>query len=114
MIFISYNHKSVDNTLCTEIVYRDFKNYNETSFLEDVILKKVSQKSNDSNKKYEFLSYHFQSVVNKYWPLKTKIFRGNNALFVNKTLREEIYNRSALLNKYLKDSSDSNWRKHGK
>ena len=68
-------------------MYRDFKNFNERAFLEDVRLKKFSPKSDDSNKSYELLSYQFQSVVNKYWPLKTKMFRGNNTPFVNKTFK---------------------------
>ena len=100
--------------MCTEILYRDFKNFNERAFLEDVRLKKFSPKSDDSNKSYEFLSYQFQSVVNKYWPLKTKMFRGNSTPFVNKTLSEEIYKRSAFLHKFLKDSSDSSWQKYRK
>ena len=97
-----------------KVMYRDFKNFNEKAFLEDVKLKNFSRKSNDSNKNYEFLLYQFQSVVNKHAPLKTEIVRGNNAPFVNKTLRKEIYKRSALRNKFLKNSSDSNWQKYGK
>ena len=93
------------------VMYRDFKNFNEKAFLEDVKLKNVSRKSDYSSKNYEFLSYQFQSVVNKHAPLKTKIARENNAAFVNKTLRKEIYKRSGLRNKFLKDSSDSNWQK---
>ena len=96
------------------VMYRDFKNFNEKAFLEDVKLKNLSRKSDDSNKNYEFLLYQFQSVVNKHAPLKTKIVRGNNSPCVNKNLRKEIYKRSALRNKFLKDSSDSNWQKYRK
>ena len=53
-------------------------------------------------------------MVNKHAPLKTKIVRGSNAPLVNKTLRKEIYKRSALRNKFLKDSSDSNWQNYRK
>ena len=74
-----------------KFMYRDFKNLNQKAFLEDVRLKHFSQKSDDSNENYEFLSYQFQSVVNKHASLKTKIVRENNAPFVNKTLRKEIY-----------------------
>ena len=77
-------------------------------------LKNLSRKSDDSNENYEFLSYQLQSVVNKQAPLKTKIVRGNNAPFVNKTLGKEIYERSTLRNKFLKDSSDSNWQNYRK
>ena len=70
------------------VTYRDFKNFNEKAFLEDVKLKNLSRKSDDPNENYEFLSYQFQPVVNKHAPLKSKIVRGNNAPFVNKTLRK--------------------------
>ena len=93
-------------------MYRDFKNFNEKAFLEDVKLKKLSRKSDGSKENYEFLSYQFQYVVSKHAPLKIKIVQGNNAPFVNKILRKEIYKRSVLRNKFLKDSSDSNWQKY--
>ena len=86
-----------------KIVYKDFKNFKEENKLKD-----FSRKSDDSNENYEFLSYQFQSLVNKHAPLKTKISRGNNGPFVNKSLRKKIYKRSALRNKLLKDSSDLN------
>ena len=91
-----------------KVVYRDCENFNEKAFLEDVKLKNLSRKSDDSNENYKFYSYQFQSVVNKQAPFKTKIVLGNNAPFVNKTLRKEIDKRSTLRNKFLKDSSDSN------
>ena len=81
-----------------KVVYRDFKNFNETAFLEDVKLKNFSWKSDDSNENYKFLLYQFQSVVYKHAPLKSKILRGNDTPFVNKTLRKEIYKRSAVRN----------------
>ena len=97
-----------------KVMYRDFKNFNETAFLEDIKLKNFSRKSYDSNENYEFLSYQFQSMVNKYAPFKTKIVRGNNAPFVNKTLRKEIYKRSAFRKKFLKDFFDLYWQKYRK
>ena len=69
-----------------KVMYRDFKNFNEKAFLEDIKLNSLSRKSDDSNENYEFLSYLFQSVVNKHAPLKTKIVRGNNVPFVKKKL----------------------------
>ena len=84
-------------------MYKDFKNSKEENKLKD-----FSRKSDNSNENYEFLSYQFQSLVNKHAPLKTKISRGNNGPFVNKSLRKKIYKRSALRNKLLKDSSDLN------
>ena len=40
-----------------KVIYRDFKNFNEKAFLEDVKLKTLSLKSDDSNENYEFFSY---------------------------------------------------------
>ena len=40
-----------------KVMYRDFKNFNEKAFLEDVKLKNFSRRSDDSNENYEFLLY---------------------------------------------------------
>ena len=53
-------------------------------------------------------------MVNKRVTLKTKIVWENNAPFLNKNLRKEIYKRSATRNKFLKDSSNSNSQKYQK
>ena len=52
---------------------RDFKNFSETAFLEDVKLKKFSRKRDDSNENYEFLSHQFQNLVNKHPTSKPKL-----------------------------------------
>ena len=93
-------------------MYIDFKNCKD--FLEHVKLKNFTRKSDNSEESYEFLSYQFQSVVNKHAPLKTKTVRGNKACFVIKTLRKEIYKRSALRKKFLKGLSDLKWQKYRK
>ena len=41
-----------------KVVYRDFKNFNETAFLEDVKLKKFSWKSDDSNENFFYTSFN--------------------------------------------------------
>ena len=112
-LLLSIFMKSETTRLPTkQVMYRNFKKFNEKSFLDDVKLNNFSRISDDSNKNYKFLSYQFQSVVNKHALLKTKIVRGNNAPSVNKTLRKEICKRSAVRNKFLKHSSDSNWQKY--
>ena len=45
---------------------------------------------------------------------KPKLPQEMTLLLVNKTLRKEIYKRSGLRNRFLKNSSDSNWQKHWK
>ena len=71
-----------------KVRYRDFKNFNEKAFLEDIKLKSLCRKSDDSNENCEFLSYLFQCVVNKHAPLKTKIVRGYNVPFAKKNFKK--------------------------
>ena len=56
-----------------KVMYMDFKSFNEKAFREDVKLKNLSRKSDDSNENYKFLTYQFQSVVNKHAPSKPKL-----------------------------------------
>ena len=60
-------------TICLrpkKVTYRDFKNFNEKSFLENVKLKNLSRKSDDSVENHEFLSYQFQSLVDNKEKIK--------------------------------------------
>ena len=41
-------------------------------------------------------------------PLKKKILRGNDAPFMNKELRKEIYTRSRLRNRFFKNPTKEN------
>ena len=54
----------------------------------------------------------------KIWLINTQPqnqnFPRNNATFLKKTLWKDIYKRSVLRNKFLKDSFDSNWQKNQK
>ena len=44
----------------------------------------------DPNLNYESIVNVFRSIINKYAPLKQKTVRGNEAPFMNKTLRKAI------------------------
>ena len=76
--------------------------------------KNLTRNSLSSNENYEYLSYQFADVVNKHAPLKTKVLRGNNAPFINKHLRKEIYRRSALRSKFNRKPNNLNWEKYKK
>ena len=49
---------------------RDFKNFNEKSFLQNVKLKNLSRKSDNLIENHEFLSYQFQSLVDNQEKIK--------------------------------------------
>ena len=73
-----------------KFLYRDYKRFDERTFLLELESKSLTRNSISSNENYEYLSYQFADVVNKHAPLKTKVLRGNNAPFINKQLRKEI------------------------
>ena len=77
-------------------------------FLEDLENSNLSANSNNSHKNYTNLSQTFSKVVQKHTPLKKKILRGNDAPFINREFREEIYKRSRLRNEFWKDPSKEN------
>ena len=74
--------------------------FDEKTFLWELDSKNITGNSIYSNENYEYLFYQFAGVINKHAPLKAKVLRGNNAPFINKHLRKEIYWRSALRNKF--------------
>ena len=93
-----------------KLVYRDKKNFNEESYLND--LKQLDFDSIcSSDNAYSSLSNKVSEIINKHAPLKTKILRGNNAPFMTKELRKAIMNRSRYTNKYNKWRSRENFLK---
>ena len=73
-----------------KFLYRDYKRFNEKTFLLELEAKNLTRNSISSNENYEYLSYQFLDVINKHVPLKTKVLRGKNAPFIDKHLRNEI------------------------
>ena len=85
------------------IYYRYYKNFDQSKFIEDLIYTDFSLQSDDSDKKYSFLTRKFSKIVEKHTPLIKKFIRGNHAPFINKELRQAIYTRSRLHNKFCKN-----------
>ena len=71
--------------------YRNYKNFIESKFLNDLNKTIISFDNENPNQNYNVLSNRFLEVVNVHALLKTKIVRGNNAPFVDKQLRKAIY-----------------------
>ena len=90
------------------IYYRNYKNFDESKFIEDLIYTDFSLQSDDPNNNYSFLTREFSKIVEKHAPLRKKFIRGNHAPFMNKELRKAIYTRSRLCNKFCKSPLKEN------
>ena len=77
-----------------KIYYRNYKNFDKSSFLLDLKSTNLDSSSIDPDENYIFLTNQFLKGVNQHASLKVKILRGNHAPFVDKQLRKEIYKRS--------------------
>ena len=65
-------------------------------------------RTNDPNENYDSLTNTFINIVSKHAPLRKKFIRGNQALFVTRNLRKEIYFRSRFRNKFCKNPTKEN------
>ena len=85
------------------IQYRDYKNFVENNFREE--LKQMLQKEViDNYNKFELI---FLKILNKHAPPKKKVFRANHKPYMSKNLRKAIMRISALENKYYKEKSNT-------
>ena len=62
----------------------------------------------DPDRLYDNLTANFTSTINKHAPMKTKIWRGNDAPFMNKELKKAIYVTSRTKNRFDKDPCNEN------
>ena len=101
-LLISTNMKMQTTRLISKkFLYRDYKCFDEKTFLWELDSKNITGNSIYSNENSNSnLFYQFAGVINKHAPLKAKFVRSNNKPFINKHLRGEIYWRSALKNKF--------------
>ena len=74
-----------------EIIYRSFKNFNKTTF-ENELKKQLSNMKDITYKNFENI---FLKTLEHHAPLKKKIVRANNVPYMTKTLRKEIMRISA-------------------
>ena len=93
-----------------KLVYRDKKNFDEKSYLNDLKMLDFNEICSKANA-YNALSEKVREIIDKHAPLKTKYLRGNNAPFMTKELRKAIMNRSRLTNRYNRWKSRENFLK---
>ena len=92
-----------------EIIYRNYKTFNQSIFKTELKQKLQAQKAS-----YKDFELTFLEVLNTHAPLKKKVIRANHVPYMSKILRKAIMRRSALENKYRKNSSDENLKKYKK
>ena len=57
-----------------KFLYRDYKQFGEKTFMLELESKNLTRNSISSNENYQYLSYQFADVVNKYAPLKKMMY----------------------------------------
>ena len=92
------------------LIYRDYKTFSLEKFSSELFLKLESQENND----YQTFEANFVDTLNNQVPKKSKIFRGNQKLHINKKLRNAIMKRSQLKNKANKTKSINDLIKYKK
>ena len=117
-IGISDHHKMVITVLKSNfkkgepkcILYRDYSNFNENLFKDELKL------SLTSNKIYDYTTFEttFLQILNTNAPMKKKIVRANHAPYITKALRKAIMHRTKLETKYRKVGTVENFKAYKK
>ena len=90
------------------IKYRDTKNLDNDSFLNDVKNINLDELSRFVDPFTGFLTL-YKCIVDRHCPIKSKKIRGNDQPFMNHELRKAIMDRSRIRNKYNKWKSRENY-----
>ena len=105
----------VQQTKTNYTTYRSFRSLDTDNFNSDLETK-LSQleynTSNDLNHIYDNFSQSFIEVVDKHAPLKKRKMQPKPVPFMNRNLREAIYKKRMLFNKYNKFRTPKNWEKY--
>ena len=81
-----------------EIFYRNYKNFNETIFKDD--LKLYLYANTESTRNFSKFQEIFLNVLDIHAPMKKKYIRANEVPYMTKPLRKAIMTRSRLENKF--------------
>ena len=82
--------------------YRCCRNFGNKKFEEEL------QRQLPSVSDFESFQFAFKVILNQFDPLKQKLIRNNNQLFMTKTLRKAIMRRSKLRNKFNEERNIEN------
>ena len=93
----------------TVINYRNYKNFNELAFKND--LREELRRIEPSDLSYSSFETIFDKVLDKHAPVKKKYVRANEKPFMTRVLRKAVMLRSRLRNRYDKNRTVENWNK---
>ena len=96
-----------------EILYRDYKNLNVSSFNDD--LQRELNKFSNNIISFENFETTFLKILNNHAPMKKKFVQANEVPYMTKKLKKAIYKRSRLNNKYCRDKtvqSEKEYKQH--
>ena len=93
------------NFTSNQNITRDYKRFDQNKFETELKLKLNSQ----TNLGYSTFQAVLLEILNKIAPVKVKVLRFNNNVFMTKSLRKAIMLGSRLKNNFNKQRSDGNW-----
>ena len=90
------------------VTYRSFKNFDHEKFLQELQSEQLDVITEHSNVETAYHNFEttFIKVVDKNIPLKKRRYITHPASFMNKRLRQEIYKKRTLHNKFLKQKTN--------
>ena len=88
------------------IRYRNYRNFNNEYFINDVQSSILREYSQNETLEYELFRRKVDYVLEKHAPIKKRYVRANQAPFIDKTINKHIMKRSRLRNKFLNSKSD--------
>ena len=91
----------------TIVNYRDYKNFTEQTFKQDLRAELQNIQAEDLD--YNCFQNCFEKVLDKHAPMKKKYARANDGPFMNRTLRKATMLRSRLKNRYNKSPTAEHW-----
>jgi len=96
------------------LTYRSFKDFNIKHFNTDLqnAALEATVKHTDDNTTYNHFSNTLTEIINKHAPIKQRKAILDQAPFMNKKLRQEIYHKKMLHNKFVSTRTKHNWGKY--
>ena len=96
----------------TKITKRDFRQFQEADYLEDIANITLNLEFNDVNSVYSSFQQQLQSIMDKHAPMKTYSNRESKWLrkpWLTKGIQNSIKKKQFFYNKYLKNNKDRFW-----
>ena len=109
-LFLSIFKTTFTKSKAKEIIYRDFKKFNEQCFNNDL----RTELSSKSIKSYGLFENIFLNKLNKHAPIKKNMPRANHAPYITTARRKGIMKRSYLENLYFKKRTPESMKKYKK